>query len=206
MGGIPFQPFTFPRRREQWPLVRRTHRHGCMAGYHYLMPTAFHSVATKHIIKQQRHFIPLQYNNIIKHQRHFFPCNTIQNLSPFRGSVNRCVLSRGSVLRTSPPACILSCLWHYFIWNANGIDIKNPDKNLSGKSDEREVKMCKTWFFTHHSSFFISRELSSRSAKHKLWPRQRSCFIASNITFHTTKHGLSCSETLPLANSYFVNR
>ena len=33
----------------------------------------------------------------------------------FRGSVNGCVLSRGSVLRTSPPACILSCLWHYFI-------------------------------------------------------------------------------------------
>ena len=31
MGGIPFQPF------------RRTHRHGCMAGYHCLMPLAsFH--------------------------------------------------------------------------------------------------------------------------------------------------------------------
>ena len=36
-----------------------------------------------------------------------FHCNTTQNLSPFRGSVNGCVLSRGSVLRTSPPACIL---------------------------------------------------------------------------------------------------
>ena len=44
-----------------------------------------------------------------------FHCSTTQNLSPFRGSVNGCVLSRGSVLRTSPPACILSCLWHYFI-------------------------------------------------------------------------------------------
>ena len=39
--------------------------------------------------------------------RHLFHCNTTQNLSPFRGSVNGCVLSRGSVLRTSPHACIL---------------------------------------------------------------------------------------------------
>ena len=29
LGAIPYQPF------------RRTHRHGCMAGYHCLMPTAF---------------------------------------------------------------------------------------------------------------------------------------------------------------------
>ena len=88
-----------------------------------------------------------------------FHCSTTQNLSPFRGSVNGCVLSRGSVLRTSPPACILSCLWHYFIWNANGIAVKKPDKNLSGRSDEREVKICKNRFFTLHSSFFILRKL-----------------------------------------------
>ena len=43
-------------------------------------------------------------------------------------------------------------------------------------------------------------------AKHKLWPRQRLCLVAWNMTFHTTKHGLSRNETLPLANSSFVNR
>ena len=32
---------------------------------------------------------------------------------PLRGSVIGCVLSRGSVLRTSPPACVLSCLRHF---------------------------------------------------------------------------------------------
>jgi len=83
--------------------------------------------------------------------------------------------------------------------------MKKPDKNLSGKSDEIEVKKCKNRFFTLHSSFFIFPSLSFRSAKHKLWVAQRPCFIASNITFHTTKHGLSYSETLPLANSFFVN-
>ena len=47
----------------------------------------------------------------------------------------------------------------------NGVDVKNPDKNLSGKSDEREVKICKSRFFILYSSFFILRELSSRIAK-----------------------------------------
>ena len=75
-----------------------------------------------------------------------------------------------------------------------------------GKRDEREVKICKNQFFTLHSSFFIFPLLRFHRAIHKLWPRQRLCFIASNITFHTTKHGLSCCETLPLANLYFVNR
>jgi hypothetical protein len=84
--------------------------------------------------------------------------------------------------------------------------MKNPDKNLSGKSDERDVKICKNWFFTLHSLFFILWKVSFRTAKHKLWPRQRPCFIASNITFHTTKPYLSRSETLPLANLDFVNR
>ena len=83
--------------------------------------------------------------------------------------------------------------------------MKNPDKNLSGKSDEREVKKCKTWFFTLHSSFLILRKHSFHTAKGKLWPRQRPCFTASNMTFHTTKHGLSRNETLPLANLDFVN-
>ena len=91
----------------------------------------YHLTAFPYIAKQ----------NMLNVHRHFFHCNTTQDLSPFRGSVNGCVLSRGSVLRTSPPACILSCLWHYFIWNANGIDMKNPDKKLSGKSDEIEVKI-----------------------------------------------------------------
>ena len=84
--------------------------------------------------------------------------------------------------------------------------VKELDKNLSGKSDEREVKICKNRFFTLHSSFFILRKLSFRTAKHKLSSPQRPCFTASNITFHTTKHNLWRSETLPLANSYFVNR
>ena len=45
---------------------------------------------------------------------------------------------------------------------------KYIDKNLSGKSDEREVKKRKSRFFILHSSFFILRELSSRTAKGKL--------------------------------------
>ena len=85
-------------------------------------------------------------------------------------------------------------------------DVNNLDKNLSGKSDEREVKICKNRFFTLHPSFLIFRKLSFRTAKHKLSSPQRPCFIASNITFHTTKHNLWRSETLPLANSHFVNR
>ena len=85
-------------------------------------------------------------------------------------------------------------------------DVKNLDKNLSRKSDEREVKNCKNRFFTLHSSFFILRKLSFRTAKHKLSSSQRPCFTASNITFHTTKHNLWRSETLPFANSLFVNR
>ena len=43
--------------------------------------------------------------------------------------------------------------------------INNIDKSLSGKSDEREVKMCKNWFFTLHSLFFILRKTSFCSAK-----------------------------------------
>ena len=86
------------------------------------------------------------------------------------------------------------------------VDVIYPDKTLSRKSDEREVKLCKNRFFILYSSFFILRKHSFRTAKHKLWPRQRSCFIASNMTFHTTKHGLSRDETLPLVNSDFVNR
>ena len=80
------------------------------------------------------------------------------------------------------------------------------DKNLSGKSDEREVKLCKTWFFTLHSSFFISWKLSFHTAKGKLSSRQRPCFIALNISFRTTKRYLWQSETIPLANFDFVNR
>ena len=83
--------------------------------------------------------------------------------------------------------------------------MKNPDKNLSGKMHEREVKLCKNHFFTLHSSFFIFPSLRFCIAKGKLWRSQSLCFIASNITFHTAKHGLSCSETLPLAILCFVN-
>ena len=85
-------------------------------------------------------------------------------------------------------------------------DVNNLDKNLSGKSDEREVKICKNRFFTLHPSFLIFRKLSFRTAKHKLSPSQRPCFTASNMTFHTTKHNLWRSETLPFANLLFVNR
>ena len=84
--------------------------------------------------------------------------------------------------------------------------INNIDKNLSGKSDEIEVKLCKTWFFTLHSSFFISRKTSFRTVKGKVWLRQRSCFIASNMVFHTTKRYLWRGETIPFANFDFVNR
>ena len=79
-------------------------------------------------------------------------------------------------------------------------------KNLSGKSDERDVKLCKTRFFTLHSLFFISWKLSFHTAKGKLSSRQRPCFIALNISFRTTKRYLWRSETIPLANFDFVNR
>ena len=45
---------------------------------------------------------------------------------------------------------------------------KYLNKNLSGKSDEREVKMCKNRLFTLHPSFFILRKTSFHSAKGKL--------------------------------------
>ena len=48
------------------------------------------------------------------------------------------------------------------------LHVKELDKSLSGKSDEREVKMCKNRFSTLYSSFFILRELSSRTAKGKV--------------------------------------
>ena len=38
IGSNSIPAIYFPSLREQWPLVRRTHRHGCMAGYHCLMP------------------------------------------------------------------------------------------------------------------------------------------------------------------------
>ena len=43
--------------------------------------------------------------------------------------------------------------------------INNIDKNLSGKSDEREVKICIIRLFTLHSLFFILRKTSFCSAK-----------------------------------------
>ena len=84
--------------------------------------------------------------------------------------------------------------------------MKNPDKNLSGKSDEIEVKICKNRFFPLHSSFFILRKHSFRCAKHNLWVAQSLCFVRWNITFHTMKPYLSHGETLPLANLFYVNR
>ena len=84
---------------------------------------------------------------------------------------------------------------------------------MSGKSYEREVKICKNDFspFIFHSSFHYFSfnffpSLRFLTPIPYLWLRQRSCFVASNITFHTTKHGLWRSETIPLANSFFVNR
>jgi len=52
----------------------------------------------------------------------------------------------------------------FFCWENN---MKNPDKKLSGKSGEREVKNCKRRFFTLHSSFFILRKHSFHTAKPK---------------------------------------
>ena len=66
--------------------------------------------------------------------------------------------------------------------------------------------MCKNSFFTLHPSFFIFSSLSFHTAKGKLWPRQRLCFIAWNMVFHPAKPYLSRTKTLPFANSDFVNR
>ena len=46
--------------------------------------------------------------------------------------------------------------------------MKDFDKNLSGESDEREVKLCKNGLFALHPSFFILRKVSFQCAKGKL--------------------------------------
>ena len=46
--------------------------------------------------------------------------------------------------------------------------VKELDKNLSGKSGEREVKMCKNRFFILHPSFFILRKIRFGSTKGKV--------------------------------------
>ena len=51
----------------------------------------------------------IKVNKVLKARR----INRQMAPSPPRGSVIGCVLSRGSVLRTSPPACVLSCLRHF---------------------------------------------------------------------------------------------
>ena len=51
-----------------------------------------------------------------------------------------------------------------FCWENN---MKNPDKKLSGKMHEIEVKICKNRFFTLHSLFFIFPSLRFCTAKPK---------------------------------------
>ena len=48
------------------------------------------------------------------------------------------------------------------------ISEKYLNKNLSGKSDEREVKMYKKRLFTLHPLFFILRKTNFHSAKGKV--------------------------------------
>ena len=50
-------------------------------------------------------------------------------------------------------------------WMEWEISEKYLNKNLSGKSDEREVKMCKKRLFTLHPSFFILWKISFHTAK-----------------------------------------
>ena len=106
-----------------------------------------------------------------------FHCSTTQYLSPFRGSVNGCVLSRGSVLRTSPPACILSCLW--------------PAKTCRGKCMKEKLNCVKTTssLFIHHSSF-----------SHRLG------FIVPNISFDRAKGHVSSAQTSPFTRRNMVFR
>jgi hypothetical protein len=81
--------------------------------------------------------------------------------------------------------------WFHEDYDAYGIssllknNMKKTDKNLSGKSDEREVKICKNDFspFIFHSSFHYFSfnffpSLRFRSVKGKLSPPQRLCFTA----------------------------
>ena len=84
--------------------------------------------------------------------------------------------------------------------------MKDFDKNLSGKSDEREVKICKNGSFTLYPSFFIFPSLRFLTPIPYLWASQRICLVALNISFSTTKRYLWRGETLPLANSDYVNR
>ena len=46
--------------------------------------------------------------------------------------------------------------------------VKELDKNLSGKSGEIEVKICKNQCFALHPSFFILRKIRFGSTKGKV--------------------------------------
>ena len=64
-----------------------------------------------------------------------------------------------------------SCMFDWLSKGDNTVRlflVKEVDKSLSGKSDEREVKLCKNSFFTLHPSYLILRKLRFRTAKHKL--------------------------------------
>ena len=50
---------------------------------------------------------------------------------------------------------------------------KKTQQNLVGKSDEREVKICKSRFFALHSQFFILRKLRFLTPIPYLWRCQR---------------------------------
>ncbi len=88
---------------------------------------------------------------------------------PLRGSVIDCVISRGSVLCTPPPACVLSCLRH-----------------LSFRMS------CSTQFFTFHSPrFTLHASLSTLHSPRSTLPRFT--LHASRSTLH-----VSSSSELPL--------
>ena len=117
-----------------------------------------------------------------------FHCSTTQNLSPFRGSVNGCVLSRGSVLHTSPPACILSCI---------------PTKSCRGKCMKEKLNCVKTTssLFIHHSSFreslaFTAPNISFDRAKGHVLPHQTLPFTRRNMVFRAAKPYLSQIQIL----------
>ena len=65
--------------------------------------------------------------------------------------------SYGIYLFASPLKSIFTIISQHASDKENSV--KNSDKSLSGKSDEREVKICKNGFFTLHPSFFILRKV-----------------------------------------------
>ena len=75
----------------------------------------------------------------------------------------------------------------FFCWENN---MKNPDKNLSGKSDEREVKNCKRAIYKIkicESLGFVAPKVRFRRVKGDVWDDETWPLAQSKHTFRDVK-------------------